>query len=249
MRETLFQIKPKIYSSEKFTQLKTILSESKDNLALKGVNGSLTSFIVDHIYNNSSKKIFIVSHDIDRVVKLKDDIDLIGNSIEPAVYSSKLSDSESTSGILINLSEGNDFVVVSNAAELTNKIISRDKFKTSLFEIKKEENKSFDELIATLDKYNFNRKDFVEETGDYSVRGGIVDLFSENMESPVRIEFFGDTIESVREFDINSQRSVREIESVKIGINLNAETDEDDVKDFEPDELITDYLPEDTYYY
>ncbi|HMQ70498.1 MAG TPA: transcription-repair coupling factor [Ignavibacteria bacterium] len=248
MTGTLFQIKPKINSSEKFKQLKTILNESSDNLSLKGVNGSLTSFIVDHIYNYSGKKIFIISHDIDRVVKLKDDIDLIGNSIEPAVYSSKLSDSESTSGILINLAEGNDFVVISNATELGEKIISRDKFKASLFEIKKEENKSFDELIETLDKYNFNRKDFVEEQGDYSVRGGIVDLFSENMESPVRIEFFGDTIESVREFDINSQRSVREIVSVKIGINLNADSDEsdDDVKHYEPDELITDYLPEDT---
>jgi len=248
MRETLHQIKPKIFSSEKFTQLKANLNESKDNLSLKGVNGSLASFIFDHVYNNANKKIFIISHDIDRVVKLKDDIDLIGNSIEPAVYSSKLSDSESTSGILINLAEGNDFIVLSNASELSEKIISRDKFKASLFEIKKEENKSFDELIATLDKYNFNRKDFVEEPGDYSVRGGIVDLFSENMESPVRIEFFGDTIESVREFDINSQRSVREIESVKIGINLNSESDEseDDVKDYEPDELITDYLPEDS---
>ncbi len=195
MRETLHQVKPKIFSSEKFTQLKANLNESKDNLSLKGVNGSLASFIFDLVYNNANKKIFIISHDIDRVVKLKDDIDLIGNSNEPAVYSSKLSDSESTSGILINLAEGNDFIVLSNASELSEKIISRDKFKASLFEIKKEENKSFDELIATLDKYNFNRKDFVEEPGDYSVRGGIVDLFSENMESPVRIEFFGVTIE------------------------------------------------------
>ncbi|MBK8550761.1 MAG: hypothetical protein IPL53_06745 [Ignavibacteria bacterium] len=39
----------------------------------------------------------------------------------------------------------------------------------------------------------------------------MIDFFAENLESPVRIEFFGDTIESIREFDLNSQRSVREL--------------------------------------
>ena len=74
MKESINQIKPKIFSSEKFRQLKSILNESKDDIALKGVNGSFTSFIVDFIHKNSCKKIFIVTHDIDRVVKLKDDI-------------------------------------------------------------------------------------------------------------------------------------------------------------------------------
>ena len=63
------------------------------------------------------------------------------------------------------------------------------------------------------------------------------------MESPVRIEFFGDMIESVREFDINSQRSVREINSVKIGINLN---DPEDEMSQNFNENITSYIPEDT---
>ena len=166
--------------------------------------------------------------------------DLIGSCENISAYSSKLSDSESTSKILIDLSEGTDFIVLANAAELGNKIISKDRFKASIIELKKNENKSFDELLKTLEKYNFIKKDFVDEEGDYSVRGGIIDFFAENLESPVRIEFFGDKIESIREFDLNSQRSVREIDSVKIGINLNADEEE-----IVREEYVMNYIPED----
>jgi len=224
MSESIQQIKSKIFSSEKFSQLINSLREN--NVFLSGVNGSLKSFILDHYYKKLSKKIFFISYDNDRIIKLKDDLDLLNEEVSASVYSSKLSDSESVSKILIDLSESETFIVIANASELENKIISKDKFRQSIIELKKNDTYSFDELIITLNKYNFNRQDFVDAEGDYSVRGGIIDLFAENLDSPVRIEFFGDTIESIREFDINSQRSVKEIQSVKIGINLSSEEEE-----------------------
>ncbi|MEO8209264.1 MAG: DEAD/DEAH box helicase, partial [bacterium] len=242
MKETIQQIKSKIFSSGKFPEI-TNSFKKNHKINLSGISGSLASFIVDYIYKNISKKLFYISYDTDRIVKLKDDLDLLGAYKNLSAYSSKLSDSESTSKILIDLSEGSEFIVIAKASELSNKIISRDKFTASIIELKKNEERSFDELLNTFNKYNFNKKDFVDEAGDYSVRGGIIDLFAENLESPVRIEFFGDTIESIREFDINSQRSVKEIDSVKIGINLN--TDDEEEKNYEPEENIINYLPED----
>ncbi len=242
MKENLQEIKSKILSSEKFALLKDSVSNNAD-IILSGVNGSLVSFIVSFIYTNTCKKIFYISHDNDRIIKLKDDLDLLNPVENLSVFSSKLTDGESTSKILIDLSGNNEFIVIANASELGNQIIPKNKFKASIIELKKGENQSFDELLNILNKYNFNRKDFVDETGDYSVRGGIIDLFPGNLESPVRIEFFGDTIESIREFDINSQRSVREIDSVKIGINLDSEDDE---KNYESNETILNYLPDDT---
>ena len=244
MTDSIKQIRSEIFTSGNFSLLKNALLENSRRTVLSSVSGSLASFIVNYIYNNSGKKIFYISHDNDRIIKLKDDLDILESGENISAYSSGLSDSESTSRILIDLSEGNEFIVIANASELGNKLISKDKFKASIIELKKNENNSFDDLIVTLEKYNFNRKDFVEEAGDYSVRGGIVDLFAENLESPVRIEFFGDTIESIREFDLNSQRSVREIDSVKIGINLNSDENTEET-DNESEEIILDYIPKD----
>lgn len=242
MTETIQQLKLKIFSSGKFNSLNSLLKENRKKIILSGVNGSLASFIADSVYKNN-KKIFYISYDNDRIVKVKDDLDLLTDSENLSVYSSKISDSESVSKILINLSEGKDFIVIANASELANKIVSKDKFKSSIFELRKGESKSFDELLELLNKYNFNKKDFVDEEGDFSVRGGIVDLFAGNLEAPVRIEFFGDTVESIREFDINSQRSVREVDSVKIGMNISEES-ESDISENKEDAV--NYLPEDT---
>ncbi len=240
MSETIQQLKLKIYSTEKFTELLSTLKNTK--LIVSGISGSLSSFIIDFCYSNYHKKLFVISHDDDRIVKLKDDINLLNDSASVSVYSSALSDGESLSKILIDLSDSKEFIVVTNSADLQTKIITKNKFQDSLVSLRKGDNYSFDNLIETLSKYHFTKKDFVDEQGDYSVRGGIVDLFPENLECPVRIDFFGDTIESIREFDLNSQRSIKEVESVKVGINLSTDDEE---KNFEIDESILDYVPED----
>ena len=55
----------------------------------------------------------------------------------------------------------------------------------------------------------FERKELVENQGDISIRGGIVDVFPLGYDSPLRFEFWGNEIESIREFDPLSQRSIR----------------------------------------
>ena len=65
-----------------------------------------------------------------------------------------------------------------------------------------------DHLTRTLDEVGYVREEPVSSMGEYSVRGGIIDIFSPSGAAPVRIEFFGDEIDSIREFDPTSQRSV-----------------------------------------
>jgi transcription-repair coupling factor (superfamily II helicase) len=71
-------------------------------------------------------------------------------------------------------------------------------------------------LIQHLDSIGYERRDPVEMVGEYSIRGGIVDIFPPESQRPVRIEFFGDTIESLRRFDIETQRSVARVEHAAI---------------------------------
>lgn len=72
---------------------------------------------------------------------------------------------------------------------------------------------SHDEVIIKLSKYGYQRKDYVEEVGDFAFRGSIIDVFPESSENPVRIDFFGDNVDSIRIFDSITQRSVEAISS------------------------------------
>ena len=71
-------------------------------------------------------------------------------------------------------------------------------------------------LIAHLASVGYEKQETVESPGQFAVRGGIVDVFSPETVSPVRLEFFGDTVESLREFDANTQRSLRPFERVTL---------------------------------
>ena len=73
--------------------------------------------------------------------------------------------------------------------------------------------KSFEELI---DKYGYTKTSIVTSTGEYSLRGYIIDIFPYNYDNPVRIELFGNQIESIKNFDGESQRTINEIETTEI---------------------------------
>ena len=86
----------------------------------------------------------------------------------------------------------------------------------------RDETVSLDELVAHLRRVGYESHDMVEMPGQFTVRGGIVDIFPAEAERPVRLELFGDSIESLREFDPNTQRSVRPIERVDVSASGRA---------------------------
>ena len=73
-----------------------------------------------------------------------------------------------------------------------------------------------DDLLDLLDKYGYVRESIVTTTGEYAVRGFVIDLFVIDEEHPIRVEFFGDDIESIRYFDESTQLSLKELDSIKI---------------------------------
>ena len=74
----------------------------------------------------------------------------------------------------------------------------------------------FEDLIRGLVALGYTRRDQVEDAGDFSVRGGIIDVFPATERSPVRIEFWGDEVESLRSFSVYSQRSLGPVEGVRL---------------------------------
>jgi len=77
--------------------------------------------------------------------------------------------------------------------------------------IRKGEELPLESLIAHLESIGYERREPVEMTGEYSLRGGILDIYPAESQKPIRIEFFGDEIESIRRFDVDTQRSVLKV--------------------------------------
>ena len=92
-------------------------------------------------------------------------------------------------------------------------INSRDELQLTL---KKGESINRDELMEKLDSFGYKRDSLTTATGEFSLRGYIVDIFPIEMDHPVRIEFFGDEIDSIRFFNENTQLSINEVESISI---------------------------------
>ena len=79
---------------------------------------------------------------------------------------------------------------------------------------------NYDEIIEYLNMLNYQKDKFVEAPGDYSLRGSIIDFWSYSEKNPVRLEFDGDFLESIRYFDPESQRSIDSIEVVTLAGSL-----------------------------
>ncbi len=73
-----------------------------------------------------------------------------------------------------------------------------------------------DSIVAWLEHNGYNRSSTVRESGEYAVRGGILDLFPAGLDQPVRFDFFGDTLESIRTFDAETQRTLLDMRALDL---------------------------------
>jgi transcription-repair coupling factor (superfamily II helicase) len=113
-------------------------------------------------------------------------------------------------------------IVVTYPEAIAEKVINRQDLEKNTLPITQNTKLSIDFINEFLYEYDFERVDFVYEPGQFAIRGGIVDIFSFSNDLPYRVEFFGDEIESIRTFDIESQLSVSKIHTVTIVPNVQA---------------------------
>ncbi len=109
-----------------------------------------------------------------------------------------------------------DQITVAPVEALLNKLIPRQELGNFSELIMENEEISLDSLIVKMDSSGYNRTIIVEEPGDYCVRGAIIDVFSPLYPDPIRIELFGDLIESIRFFSASTQRTTGSIKEAII---------------------------------
>lgn len=117
-------------------------------------------------------------------------------------------------------------IIVAYPHSILEPVVSEEKLKSQTIRVRKGELVSHDFLKETLIAYGFERCDFVTEPGQYALRGSLIDLFSFSYNKPFRIDFFGDQIENIRSFDINSQRSIEDFDEIEIFPDIKVETTE-----------------------
>ena len=105
------------------------------------------------------------------------------------------------------------------------------KVNSSILSISKGDTLTHEFVKETLIAYGFERTDFVSEPGQFALRGSLIDLFSYADNRPYRIDFFGDTVENIRVFDIDSQRTIEEQETIEIFPNINEGNTSEEVTD------------------
>ena len=120
------------------------------------------------------------------------------------------------SEVVNQLNAGRPLLVVTFPEALSERVVSSRTLTRNTLRIAKGTKVDMDFVMDVLQEYEFERVDFVVEPGQYAVRGGIIDVFSYANDQPFRIEFFDDTVDSLRSFDPVSQLSVRQYDTISI---------------------------------
>ena len=136
---------------------------------------------------------------------------------------------------LESLMYDNKKIVVTNLMGYLRFLPTKDNLKKHIISLKKEQDYSMKNLIRNLSKLGYTRESMVNKTGEFSERGFVLDVFPVNQTSPIRIEYWGDTIDSIKEFDVDSQRTQKEINEVSIFSNTEFLTDKEVLEESQKD--------------
>ncbi len=129
-------------------------------------------------------------------------------------------------GAIRNFRRGGCCLLCTWPEALAERVVDADRLRRETISLKVGESRPIRPLIEQLEECGFERVDFVYEPGQYSHRGGIVDIFSYAESRPYRLDFFGEEIDSIRRFNISTQLSDDRLERVEILPNLNSKGEE-----------------------
>ena len=205
-----------------------IKNTEKGFYSFNGLVGSSKGLIIGNVYKETNSNILVIADDRESAAFMHNDLLSMFSDDKllffPASYKRFISeDQKDNSAILLRtdvlskIANGHkNFIIITYPDAVFEKVITKKSLETNTLKLKQGKALSTDFIVELLDEYNFERVDFVNEPGQFSVRGGIIDIFSFSNEFPYRVDFFGDEIESIRTFDIETQLSKERLTSVSI---------------------------------
>lgn len=216
--------------------MKIILQEIKDNEAVQSIlkkqsnlgNLSLSeeSLLIASSYSQHPKSIFVIKNTAYAAQKLYERIySLIGDEVllftmEESLRVEAIAASPESKAnqmeVIARLKENKPCICIMNAAAAIHYLPAPDVFDKHCINVKTNEEIPYDQLQELLFEAGYTHVNRVDQPLCYASRGGIIDVYSMNYDHPIRIEFFDNEIESIRFFDISTQRTIEVVDKVQI---------------------------------
>ncbi|MFH1073962.1 MAG: transcription-repair coupling factor, partial [Candidatus Firestonebacteria bacterium] len=223
-----------------------LLKKVKENgiISISGIKSSADAFFTYSLNKDTSRPIILILPDNDSALRAYYDLQTFleeGVFLFPAVEelegvrlpaSNEIKEQRITG--MKELLLGKFKAAVFTGSSFLQSVPKRKIFEASIYKLEKGKKVKLVDLVENLIKNGYNMEAFVEKKGEVSIRGGILDIFPFTKERPVRLDFFGDIIETIKNFDLLTQKSIKEQPEVII---YPAE------ESVFPQGAITDYLP------
>lgn len=208
--------------------------DTPSRIRLEGLVGAQESFVLSATYLLSPRVYIYIAIDKEEAAYLQNTLEAIHDASDVLFFPDSFKrpmqfEEMNNSNILqrtevvnkLRIKSSKPRIVVSYPEALFEKVVDPAILEANKIIITKDEKLDVDTMIEILVDYGFIRTDFVYEPGQFSIRGGIIDIFSYGNEWPYRIELFDDEVESIRTFNPINQLSVQNIATVSIIPNIN----------------------------
>ena len=210
-----------------FKRAITAYGQNNGHSQVYGVTGVQKSALLAAAYQSGTKPIVIITNNYESVEYLRMDLlTLIPDAVilelpvlDIVTFTAAAKGVELAArqmDVLGRMVRGEKVIILATAEAAIQKVLPKEDFENSRITIKSGTETVREKLIDSLVKFGYERVDQVEGLGQFSARGGIVDIFPITMKVPIRLELYGDEVDSLREFDIITQRSIGNIEEVDI---------------------------------
>ena len=230
MSKTIYSIYD---NSPKTEQISTLLGQnSSPKIQLSGLVGSSISFLIRSLFKKSELPFLLILNDKEEAAYFLNDLEqMVGDQdvlFYPASFRRpyQIEETDNANVLLraevlnrIN-SRKKPAIIVSYPEALFEKVVTRKELDKNTLKVAVGDQISIDFINEVLFEYEFKRVDFITEPGEFSVRGGIVDVFSFSNDNPYRIEFFGNEVDSIRTFDVATQLSLEQQKKIAIIPNV-----------------------------
>lgn len=212
--------------------LQTAIAKNQNKTHLKGLVGSSLSFVIANAFKQEDKPFLLVFNDKEEAAFYLNDLEQLCNNKDVLFYPGsyrrpyEIEETDNANVLLraevlnrIN-SQKKPAIIVTYPDALFEQVVTRKELERNTLKVAVNDNLSIDFVNEVLFEYQFKRVDFVTEPGEFSVRGGIVDVFSFSNDVPYRIEFFGDEVDTIRTFDVETQLSIDQIKKINVIPNV-----------------------------
>lgn len=226
MNDFVEYLKNRVASTSTFADLQKNLLKH-NSVEIKGAEGALASVLLALLFEELKQTVLLICQNDNQAESIKEDLTSLVSDDAVAYFPMSdafphrklVSDDISQSyrmDTIERLSEKQKMIVVSSAQAVSRLLPDIEKIQLRRHRIKIGTTLEFQTFIRELIKMGYLRQPVVERMGEMSIRGGLIDLYPFSRENPVRIEFWGDQIESIREFDVETQRSLKQIDELSL---------------------------------